>query len=240
VAIVNQAMVRQYFFGRPAIGEKFGEDEPDTEIVGIVQDARVNSVREAAAPMAYYPIRRGALRSGSLEVRTTGDPQWMTAEVRKAVSEVEPDLPIGRITPLAQRVDSNLNQERLVVMLSSLFGVLALGLAAFGLYGVMSYAVSRRTAELGLRLALGAPRSLVLWMILKESLLLILLGLAVGLPVVLAASRLISGMLFDVKPHDAATLSAAVLILAVVAVPSAWAPAWRASRVNPMVALRYE
>jgi ABC-type antimicrobial peptide transport system permease subunit len=189
--------------------------------------------------MAYYPMQQGAYY-GSLEVRTAGDPQWMIAEVRKAVSEVEPNLPIGRITPLAQRVDSNLNQERLVVLLSSLFGILALGLAAFGLYGVMSYAVSRRTAELGLRLALGSPRSLVLWMILKESLLLILLGLAVGLPVVLAASRLISGMLFDVKPHDAATLSAAVLILALVAVLSAWAPARRASRVNPMVALRYE
>jgi predicted permease len=239
VAIVNQAMVRQYFSGRPAIGEKFGDDKPDIEIVGIVEDARVNSVREPAAPMAYYPMRQGVYY-GSLEVRTAGDPQWMIAEVRKAVSEVEPNLPVGRITPLAQRVDSNLNQERLVVMLSSLFGILALGLAAFGLYGVMSYAVSRRTAELGLRLALGSPRSLVLWMILKESLLLILLGLAVGLPVVLAASRLISGMLFDVNPHDAATLSAAVLILAVVAVLSAWAPARRASRVNPMVALRYE
>ena len=239
VAIVNQAMARQYFSGRLAIGEKFGDDKPDIEIVGIVEDARVNSVREAAAPMAYYPMQQGVYY-GSLEVRTAGYPQWMIAEVRKAVSEVEPNLPVGRITPLVQRVDSNLNQERLVVMLSSLFGVLALGLAAFGLYGVMSYAVSRRTAELGLRLALGSPRSLVLWMILKESLLLILLGLAVGLPVVLAASRLISGMLFDVNPHDAATLSAAVLILAVVAVLSAWAPAWRASRVNPMVALRYE
>jgi predicted permease len=240
VAIVNQAMVRQYFPGRPAIGEKFGDDKPDIEIVGIVQDARVNSVREPAEPMAYYPMQQGVPYSGSLEVRTAGDPQWIIAEVRRAINEVEPDLPIGRITPLAQQVDSNLNQERLVVLLSSLFGILALGLAAFGLYGVMSYAVSRRTAELGLRLALGSPRSLVLWMILKESLLLIVLGLAVGLPVVLAASRLISGMLFDVNPHDAGTLSAAVLILGVVAVLSAWAPAWRASRVDPMVALRYE
>jgi ABC-type antimicrobial peptide transport system permease subunit len=173
-------------------------------------------------------------------VRTAGDPQWILAEVTKTIARVEPNLPVERVTTLDEQVSGNLNQERLVAQLASGFGALALGLACFGLYGVMSYAVARRTSELGIRIALGAPRSHVLWMVFRESLGLVLAGLALGLPLVLAVSRLISGMLFGISANDPATLAVAAIVLTVVAAVSGYVPAWRASHVDPLVALRYE
>ncbi len=225
VAIVNEAMVRRYFQGRGAIGQRFGYDEPDVEIVGVVQDARVNSVQEAAVPMAFYPLQQRPVFAGTLDVRTAGDPQWIVAEVTKTVAAVDPNLPVERVTTIEEQVSGDLNQERLVAQLTSTFGLLALGLACFGLYGVMSYAVARRTSELGLRMALGAPRSHVLWMVFRESLWLVLAGLALGLPLVLAASRLIAGMLFQVSANDPATLAAATVVLMIVAAIAGYVPA---------------
>ncbi|MEO8681140.1 MAG: ABC transporter permease [Vicinamibacterales bacterium] len=239
VAIVNEAMAHRYFKDREAVGQKFGYDKPDLEIVGVVRDARVNTVREAAVPMAFYPMNQKYF-AGVLDVRTTGDPGALAAALRKVIADVEPRLPVDRVTTVADLAGSTLRQERLVSRLTTLVSVLALALACLGLYGLLSYGVKQRTAELGLRLALGAPRSQVLWMVFRESLMLTGIGLAIGLPVVLGASRLVGTLLFEVSPNDPATLSVATLLLIAVGAWAGYLPAWRASRVDPLTALRHE
>jgi len=240
VAIVNEAMVRRYFAGRSALGQRFGSATPDREIIGIVRDARVSSVQESPVPMAYYSFSQVMAPPEAIEVRTAADPRWSAVEVRKSVADVDPNLPIRSIIPLSDQVDNNLFAERMVAFLTSMFGALALGLACFGLYGVMSYAVARRTPELGIRMALGAPGRRLLWSVLWESLTLVGVGLAFGLPAVLAASRLVSGLLFGLTANDPLTILVSTLILLVVATLAALVPARRASKLDPLVALRYE
>jgi len=237
--IVNQATVRRYFASRNPLGQRFGENL-ESEIIGVVEDARVNEVREPAVPMAYSPLEGNLVYAESLEVRAVGDPGAIATDVRKALNNVARDLPIERITPLALQVDRSLNLERMGSVLTTVFGVLALGLACFGLYGVMSYAVSRRTSEIGVRMALGAQPGNVLWTVLSEALALIALGLAVGLPLVFFTSRSIAALLYGIQPNDPLTLLATIAILTSVAVFAALWPAWRASKVNPVTALRHE
>lgn len=239
VAIVNEAAVQRYFKGRSPIGQRFGEDKPTFEIVGVVRDARVNSVREAVAPMAFYPLEPG-MYVGVLEVRTAGAPGAISETLRKAIAKVDPNLPLDRVTVMADQAGSTLRQERLIARLTTVLGILALGLACLGLYGVMSYGVKQRTSELGIRFALGASRPRVLWTILGESLMLIAVGLAIGLPLVLALSRSVGTMLFQVSPSNLTTLITSVLLLLVVGAGSGYVPAWRASRMNPLTALRHE
>ena len=238
-AVVNQALARRYFANRSPLGQRFG-DHLESEIVGIVGDARMNRVREEAAPTAFYPLKGNLVYAESMEVRASGNPNAIAADVRKAVNDVAPDLPIERITPLAVQVDRSLSAERMGSVVTIAFGTLALGLACFGLYGVMSYAVSRRTSEIGVRMALGAQPETVLWAILREALVLIGLGVAVGVPVVMFASRSISALLYGLQPNDPAMLASAIVILTSVAVFAALWPAWRASRVSPIAALRHE
>ena len=241
VALVNRALVRRYFLDGNAIGKRFGYgNKPDTEIVGIVEDARVNNVHEEPPLMAYYAIRQGVIYGFSLEIRVAGDPSARIADIRQAVMAVDGGLPIDRITTLAEQVNDNLRQDWLMLGLTSVMGALALGLGCFGLYGVMSYAVARRTGELGIRMALGASRSTVFVMVFRESLLLIALGLAIGLPFVFVAARFITGMLFGVKVSDPTPVCVAALTLSAAALAAAYIPASRASRVEPMMALRYE
>lgn len=237
--IVNQATVRRYFANRNPLGQRFGENL-ESEIIGVVEDARVNRVREPAVPMAYHPLEGNLVYAESLEIRAVGNPAAIAADVRKALRDAVPDLPIERITPLALQVDRSLNLERMGSVVTSAFGILALGLACFGLYGVMSYAVSRRTSEIGVRMALGARPGNVLWAILKEALVLIALGLAAGVPLVVFVSRSIAALLYGIQPNDPVTLLSTIAILAGVAVFAALWPAWRASRVNPVAALRHE
>jgi ABC-type antimicrobial peptide transport system permease subunit len=162
--------------------------------------------------------------------------------IREAVLGVDPTLPTFEVHTLAQEMDAALVQERLIAMLSSLFGALALLLASVGLYGLLAFGVIQRTGEMGIRMALGARRSSVVWMILKQALLLVLAGVALGVPVALGVTRLagsqISGLLFGVKAADPATIATAALLLSLVAAIAAFLPARRASRVDPMVALR--
>jgi predicted permease len=244
VAIVSESVARRYFAYGNAIGHRFGYTDigakTDTEIVGIVADARVNSAREEPPPMVYYPIQQGMVFGASLEVRVTGDPAARMAEIRQAVMNVDRNLPIIRITALSEKVSGNLRQDRLIMWLTSTFGLLALGLGCFGLYGVMSYAVARRIGELGIRLALGAAESRLFRMVFGESLALIAAGLALGLPCVFAVSRVVSGILFDVKANDPVLVGMAASALSATAALTAYFPARRASRISPMAALRYE
>jgi len=238
VAIINRAMAERYFRHGTAVGRHFGYGRLDTEIVGVVEDARVNRVQEPAGPMAFFPMAQQITAAQTLDVRAIGDPRWLAADVRRAVIEVDRVLPIGRVTLLADQVAGGLRQERLIAGLTSLFGILALGLASVGLCGVMSYAVSRRTTEFGIRMALGAEQRSVLKSVVLESFVVVGWGVAAGLPAVLLASRLLSGLLFGVGPADPAALSISVILLVSVAALASLVPAWRASRVDPMVALR--
>jgi predicted permease len=240
VAIVNRAMARRFFGDRSPVGKRFGYTQPpSTEIVGIVDDARVNRVQQAPVPMAYYPMAQGA-EVQVVDVRTAGNPRDAVNDIRRAVSDLLPDIPMGGITLLSDQVNSSLNQERLIAALTSIFGVLALGLASLGLFGVMSYAVAQRTAEFGVRLALGASRTRVLSAVLRESLLIVGIGLAAGVPAVFATARLLVALLFGVSGTDLTTLAAAVVTLTAIAGVASVAPAWRASRVEPIVALRHD
>jgi predicted permease len=241
VALINETFARRYFANRSAIGERFGERTIDTEIVGVVQDARVNSVQEPAEPMAFVPMsRESPLYVGALDVRASGDPRSIAAALRNAVAEAEPSLPIDRITMLSARVGDALSQERVVAALTTAFGALALGLACVGLFGVMSYHVARRSSEFGLRMALGAPRASVLWMTFRESLVVVVIGLGVGLPAVFASGRLVGSMLFETRANDPVIVVSATLALAAVAAVAGLIPALRASRVDPIVALRQD
>jgi predicted permease len=240
VAIINEAMVRRYFQGRAAIGGRLGFSKPDWEIVGIVGDARVNTPREAAVPMAYFLSRLPPPAPITLEVRTGADPRAVMPRLRAAVLDVDRNLPINDISTLSDNVNRTLSSERLIAGLTAGFGGLALGLACVGLYGVMSYAVARRKSELGLRLALGASPSRLLWNIFRESLLLVFLGLSIGTVLVYLARQFLSTLIFGIEPGDPSTILASMLILVVVAAAAACLPAWRASRVDPMVALRSE
>jgi predicted permease len=240
VAIVNRTMAERYFPERSAVGRHFGYGTPDVEIVGIVEDARVNRVQEAPRPMAFFPMAQQIAAAQTLDVRAIGDLRSIVTDVRRAVVDVDNTLPVGSVTLLADQVAGGLRQERLIAALTSLFGILALGLASVGLFGVMSYTVSRRTTEFGIRMALGADRWRVLQSVVVEALVVVGWGLAAGLPAVLLASQLISSLLFGVGPADPTALSISGILLVSVAALASFVPAWRASRVDPIVALRCE
>jgi predicted permease len=240
VAVINEAMARRYFDGRDPIGQRFGQDVATIEIIGVARDIRFNSVREPAEPMAFVPIGAQPGYLSALQVRTAGDPSRVAATLARTIQEIGPGLPVDRVTTVPALVTGTFRQEQLIARLTTVLGVLALGLACLGLYGLMAYTVKRRTSEIGVRFALGAGRGSVIWMVLRESLLLVAMGLAAGLPVVLVASRLIGGLLFDVPPNDPATIGAATLMLLLVAAAASYWPAHRASRVEPLTALRQE
>jgi predicted permease len=239
VAIVNQAMARRYFQGRSPLGRRFGDGRGRFEIVGVVGDARVNRVQEPATPMAFYPIEQLMMYpAASLEVRVSGDPQGMLTEVGRAVTAA--GLPVDRVSTPSRQIELNLTQETLVARLASYFGALALALVCFGLFGTMSYVVSRRRTEFGIRLALGATRARLGLRVLRDSLGLVAIGLAAGIPAALGLSRVVAGLLFGIATTDLLTFGAAALLLALVATAAGLVPAWRAASVDPLVALRAE
>lgn len=240
VAIINESMARRYFDRRDPIGQRFGQDNPDTEIIGVARDIRINSVREEAVPLVFVPIESAPGYLGALQVRTVGDSSRVAAALTRAIQEVEPGLPVDRVAAVSALVTGTYRQEQLIARLTAVLGALALGLACLGLYGLMAYAVKRRTSEIGVRFALGARRSNVVWMVLRESLILVAFGLAAGLPVVVMTSRLIATLLFDVDPSDPFTIVGAMAVLIAVGALSSYLPAWRASKVDPLVALRTE
>jgi predicted permease len=239
VAVVNESFVRRYFGDAQPIGKRFGS-KLNRQIVGIVENARILNVKEEPEPVAFFPLQQRPSPVRSIEIRSTGDPRHLASAVRQEIGEAAPDLPIENVATLAERVSNNLSLERLLISLSAVFGTLALGLAGLGLFGLLSYAVARRTADFGIRIALGAPQRVVLSGVLRESLLLSFAGVAIGLLLVLAGSGAIRAVLFEVNPLDRATILAAVSVLVADAVLAGLLPAWRASRVDPLAALRLE
>ncbi|HEV2490422.1 MAG TPA: ABC transporter permease [Candidatus Acidoferrales bacterium] len=245
VAVVSESLARMLFPAADAIGQEIHfPNRPqwkDIQIVGIVSNASVYNIRKHAPPTVYLAsIQYGDYAGWSqLIVRTSVAPARVESSIRKAVESLGHEY-VPAIRTVAATIDRSLLQERITAMLSVFFGGLALLLAAIGLYGLMAYNVTRRTRELGVRLALGAQRASVLWMILRETLTLAVIGVVIGVPSALAATRLIAHMLFGVTPYDPVTLAITTIALLAVAAIAGCVPARRAMRVDPMVALRYE
>lgn len=243
VAMINETMARYYFRHANAVGRwiALGGGKP-AEIIGVVKDARYMSLREAVPRTAYLDVFQMPQMDKSLrlEVRAAGDPLQLAGAVRTVVRALANNVPVKDETTFDQQIDQSLIQERLVATLSGFFGGLALLLATIGLYGVLAYAVGRRTSEIGIRMALGAGRGSVLWMVLRETVGLVLCGIVIGLPLTLAATRLVGKLLFGLTPADPATAAWAVLIMLITAAGAGYLPARRAASIDPMVALRNE
>ena len=247
VCVVNASFAKFYFHGRDPIGRHVTDEFPDTRktftIVGVARDARDHSLRGEIVRRFYLSGMQtlGGFPPGmNFEIRTYADPGAVVEAARKTILAFDPLLDMDAVRPFVEMLDDNLRQERIIARLSAVFGGVALLLAAIGLYGVLSYAVAQRTNEIGIRMALGAQRGAVARMILRETAVLIAIGVAAGVPASLACGRLIESKLFGLKPADPLTLAAALGIMIAVALASGYLPARRASRVNPLVALRYE
>jgi predicted permease len=246
VGIVNEAFVRQVMHGENPVGKQIVERGRPREIVGVVADAVYATLRESPQPLVYQTFLQTNTGRGqmTLHVRVASGAAGVAARVREEVQRLDKDMPLFALYTLAEQMASALSRERLVATLSGLFSVLALLLASVGLYGLMAFAVVRRTGELGVRMALGAERSAVVRMVLREALRLVVAGLAIGIPAAILLGRFAAGMtaglLFGLTATDPLTLAGAAVLLMSVAAVAAYFPADRASRIDPITALRVD
>jgi predicted permease len=245
VAVINSTLAHRHLGNANPVGRRFSFGEKsnsDIAIVGVVGDAKYSELRMEPPPTVYVPYAQSPDPPGAMnfEVRTAGEPKNWISAIRHTVQGLDKNLPLFDINTETEQIEQATFQERLFARLLSFFGLLALVLVCVGLYGLMAYAVARRTNEIGLRMALGAERAHVLWMVLRETLWLMAAGVCIGLPLALAASRLVASMLFGLKSTDPVTITTATLIMVAVAALAGYLPARRASRVDPMLALRYE
>ena len=244
VGVIGETMARTLFPNGSPIGQRYGhakeKNAGDIVVIGVVKDVKYNSLSEDPQPGDYLPYTQEVRYLSDFEVRYTGDSGSVIAGLRQAIHDVDRNLPISDVTTLERHVARSVTNQRLVAQLSAFFGLLALLLSCIGIYGLMSYLVTQRINEIGLRIALGAGRTRVLWLVLQEVLSLAAAGVAIGIPASLAGDRFVSSMLFGLEGTDAAGLLGAVGVLVVVAVTAGYLPARRASLIDPMVALRYE
>jgi macrolide transport system ATP-binding/permease protein len=249
-AVVNEIFAKKYFPGESPIGQRFGltfgkNSKADIEIVGLAKTARYNSLKRDIPPVVYTSYlqtgkNRPPLEQMYFELRTAGDPLSVADSVRRIVHEIAPTIPIANLSTQSQVIEGTIVQERTFASLCTAFGLLALVMACIGLYGTLAYAVARRTGEIGIRMALGAARGSIIWMVLREVLVLMGIGLIVGITAVWQTTAFLQSFLFGLKPNDLWTLGSAVAILIACAILAGYAPAWRAARVDPASALRHE
>jgi predicted lysophospholipase L1 biosynthesis ABC-type transport system permease subunit len=260
VAVINEAFARKFFKNENPVGKHFGNAEfkssGEYEVVGVARDARylTNRLEEPVESFFFVPEaqsvvfedaanRAGEVRSHFLHdivVRMQPGAKLSEEQVRRTLAGVDPNMPVMRMQSLTQQVASNFSQQRLIAQLTSLFGILALVLASIGLYGVTAYTVGSRTNEIGVRMALGADRVRVVGLILRGAVVLIAFGLMLGVPLTLAAGRLLGSQLYGINRSDPLIISGAILVLALSALIAAVIPAFKASSISPMQALRAE
>ena len=246
VCVINTAFARFYFPDSNPLGNHITDEYPTTretyQIIGIAGDAKEHNVDERIRPRFYpnvfHPI--GTVQDVTFLIASSSDPATLAAGVRRAIRQINPSLPILNIRTLNEQIDRRLVTQRLIAELSAFFGALALLMAAIGLYGVISYAMSRRISEIGIRMALGASGSSVLWMVVRETLWMLVAGVAIGLPAGLASGRLIAHRLFGITPADPLAIAVALSIISATTLFAGFLPARRASRIDPVAALRYD
>jgi predicted permease len=242
VAVINETAARTYFPEGNPLGLRLGttaEQSSQIEIVGVLRDAKYDSVRDQVPPTMYIPYLQGRPVT-MFHVRTAADPAAAIGAIREAVRQIDPDLPLMDLATQAEQIDKNLQQERVFAQAYAMFGALAMLIASIGLFGLMSYSVTRRTNEIGIRMALGARGRDVLSLVMGESMMLVLIGVGIGVLTALAAGRLITALLFGLAATDALTIVSAVTLMVIVSAIAGYLPARRAARVDPLVALRYE
>jgi predicted permease len=246
VAVVSEEFAKVTFADQNPLGRhivlKVGKTARQMEIVGVSKNARYGGPTDAFRPVVYFPYDQGVPEPNQMvyELRTAGDPLVYVSSVREIVREADARVPVSEIKTQAAEIDRTMNQETVFAELCTGFAVLALVIACVGLYGTISYNIARRTSEIGIRMALGAERRAVLWMVLREVFVLIAVGVAISLPAALGTSKFVGSFLYGMKPNDPLALTLAVVMLASAALLAGYAPARAASRIDPMIALRHE
>ncbi|HZL58042.1 MAG TPA: FtsX-like permease family protein, partial [Bryobacteraceae bacterium] len=248
VAIVTQQFAKKFFPNLSPLGQYVGignKVPADIRIIGVAKNSIYNSVKEKeeeTPPVIYVPYTENvkALNGIFFELRTNGDPIALAGAVRRVVHEASVSVPVSGFKTQAAQIDQTIAQERTFADLCACFALLALVISCVGLYGTMAYAVARRTSEIGIRVALGAERRRIIWMVLREVFTLSAIGLAIGLGAAWETSHFVASFLFGVKPNDPAAMAISVGVLIAAALTAGYMPAWRASRIDPMVALRHE
>jgi predicted permease len=246
VAVINERLAQIHFPNQSPIGRRFRVDAgplaADYEVIGVVANTKFHALRRDFGPGFYaaWDQHQDEAEGMSFVIRMDRMSSSIAAAVRQAVADVDPAVPVLNLMTIEDHIDESLKQERLFAQLSTVFGLLALVLASVGLYGVRSYSVSRRTSEIGVRMALGASRAEITAWVMRETAGLTIVGVLIGIIAGLGATRLIRSMLYGLEPHDPAIFAGAAALLAVVAAVAGYLPARRASRVDPMVALRID
>lgn len=244
VVVVNQSFVRQFLRGSNPLGQHISLGAPfkapGAEIVGVVADSKYYDLREHAEPMAFFSLWQKPTTEIELLVRSAAAASGVAAEIRQALKQVSSKLPIIEITTLNHQIEHSLDQQKMITTLCSIFGLLALILASVGIYGMLAYSVTAKTTEIGIRMAIGAQRRNVVWMVLRDSLILIALGVVVGMPIALGATAWLKSFLFGVREADPVASAAAVFLILSLALLASYLPARRAAKIDPMRALRHE
>ena len=247
VVIVNETFARKFFPDTDPVGRQIqlfnvnSDRTPDTTIIGVAADSKYHHVKEERTePTLYLPFRQQSMRSAAIVVRTHGDPMMLVATIRREIAAIDATVPMVDVITEIEQLNRRIQQERVLSTQLILFGVVALLLCAIGIYGMLAYTVGFRTREIGLRMALGAQRANVVYIVIREALIPVVIGIAIGLTASFALTRLVESMLYGLKPRDPITIVIAGTLFLLIAAIAAAVPARRASRTEPMSALRYE